>query len=512
MDPVMAVDHECIRSFRPFDDVEQPYTQPFCIRVADGRNVKERDVTPEAEGTWAERDRRSLWHPFTWIDDWDRNDPLVIVEGDGMFLVDGSGNRYIDGVSSLWCNVHGHRVPELDEALKGQVGRLAHSTFLGLTHPWGIELAERILERAPDGLTRVFYSDNGATSVEVALKMAFQHCRLIGKRKKRRFISLGNAYHGDTIGSVSIGGMEAFHGTFGPLLFEGFNAPEPNCARCHLGLIRDTCTMECLDRAVRLIEEKAQEVCAFIIEPLVQGAAGIIIHPEGYLAGVARACRDNDVLLVTDEVATGVGRTGSFFACEHEDIHPDILCLGKGITGGYLPLAATLVTEAIYDSFRGGPERTFFHGHTYTANPLACSVSLASLELMDTEFMEAVRRKGELMSEWMAKLSHRRGILDAGNRGLMGRIELAQEDGRSFPSSRRIGAQVCSEVRRHGVILRNLGDVVVLMPPLAISEEELQTIFQATETALGTVLEAEGLWTPRLTGDVDIMSDDRLQK
>ena len=318
----------------------------------------------------AQLDHRHLWHPFTQQRDWCEEEPLLVERAEGTDLIDTEGRRYIDGVSSLWCNVHGHRHPVIDRALHEQVDAVAHTTMLGLSHPGAAELAARLVEIAPPGLSRVFYSDSGSTATEIALKMAFQYWQQRGGQHVRRtsFVHLRHAYHGDTIGSVSVGGIHLFHSTYRPLLFRA-HAAEPGDAA---------------DMA-RVLASHEEEVAAVIVEPLVQGAAGMLVHPPGYLRAVRELCDRHGVLLICDEVATGFGRTGTMFACEQERVAPDLLCLAKGLTGGYLPLAATLAGERIYEGFLGAAEefRTFFHGHTYTGNPLACAAALANLDIFE---------------------------------------------------------------------------------------------------------------------------------
>ena len=326
----------------------------------------------------AAADRSYLWHPFTQQRGWAGEHPVIVERGEGTDLIDVDGNRYIDGVSSLWCNVHGHAHPRIDAAVRDQLAKVAHSTMLGLSHRPAIELAQRLVELAPPGLTRVFYSDSGSTATEIALKMAFQYWRQRGQ-DRRHFVALRMAYHGDTIGSVSVGGIDLFHSLYEPLLFETLKAEPGDVAR-HGAPARD----------------HRGDVAAVIMEPLVQGAAGMLMHPPGYLRAVRELCDRHGVLLILDEVATGFGRTGRMFACEHEGVAPDLLCLAKGITGGYLPLAATLATEQIYEGFLGEHEefRTFFHGHTYTGNPLACAAGIASLDVFSEErTLERLRGK-----------------------------------------------------------------------------------------------------------------------
>jgi adenosylmethionine---8-amino-7-oxononanoate aminotransferase len=412
-------------------------------------------------------DRDHLWHPFTQQRGWAREEPLIVERAEGTDLIDTEGRRYIDGVSSLWCNVHGHRHPLIDAAVREQLDRIAHSTMLGLSHPTAIELAARLVDIAPPGLSRVFYSDSGSTAAEIALKMAFQYWQQQGGEhaRKTKFVALRDAYHGDTVGSVSVGGIELFHSLYRPLLFDTLKA-EPG----------DSAEME------RLLVENEGEVAAVIMEPLVQGAAGILVHPEGYLRAVRELCDRHGVLLILDEVATGFGRTGRMFACEHEGVAPDLLCLAKGITGGYLPLAATLATERIYEGFLGEFEefRTFFHGHTYTGNALACAAALGTLDVFEQErTLERLQPKLVLLGALLEPLEAHPAVAEVRRRGTMTGIQLA-----GFPLEARMGHHVTLEARRRGAIVRPLGDVVVLMPPLSISEADLKRLLAITAEAI----------------------------
>jgi adenosylmethionine-8-amino-7-oxononanoate aminotransferase len=427
-------------------------------------------------------DREHLWHPFTQMQGFRDEELLIITRGEGVYLYDLQGRRYLDGVSSLWTNVHGHGRPELNQAVKEQLEQVAHSTLLGIAHPPAIVLARALAELTPPGLTKVFYSDSGSTAVEVALKMAFQYWQLRGQPRKHRFLKLSGAYHGDTLGAVSVGGITLFHDIFRPLLFETLEAPAPYCYRC---LEAGDCREQCLERLEELVAQHHQELAALILEPVMQGAAGMIPQPPGYLARVREVTRRYDVLLIADEVATGFGRTGRMFACEHEQVSPDLLCLAKGITGGYLPLAATLATDEIYQAFWGEFQefKAFFHGHTYTGNPLAAAVALASLEIFQKEqVLESLPAKIERLSQLLAAMKDHPQVGDIRQRGLMVGLELVQdrETRESFPPGRRIGHRVILEARKRGVILRPLGDVVVLMPPLCISLEELDTLARIT--------------------------------
>jgi adenosylmethionine-8-amino-7-oxononanoate aminotransferase len=415
----------------------------------------------------AKLDHRHLWHPFTQQREWAGEEPLMIERAEGTTLVATDGRRYIDGVSSLWCNVHGHRHLGIDRALRDQLGRVSHTTMLGLSHPGAAELAARLVAIAPPGLSRVFYSDSGSTATEVALKMAFQYWQQRGGQHVRRtsFVHLRDAYHGDTVGAVSVGGIAAFHAAYGPLLFRS-HAAEPGDAA---------------DMA-RILEANEEEVAAVIVEPLVQGAAGIRVHPPGYLRAVRELCNRHGVLLICDEVATGFGRTGTMFACEQERVAPDLLCVAKGLTGGYLPLAATLASERIYVGFLGAPEeqRTFFHGHTYTGNPLACAAALANLDAFERErTLLRLQPKIRLLAELLDEVEAMPEVAEVRGRGFMAGIDLGEHD-----PALRLGHRVTLEARRRGAIVRPLGDVVVLMPPLAISKGELRRLVAITREAV----------------------------
>ena len=439
-------------------------------------------------------DRRLIWHPFTQMKQWEATTPLIIEEGRGEFLKDIYGRWYLDGVSSLWVNIHGHRKKEIDQALKEQIDRLSHSTLLGLGNVPSIELAERLLSIVPEGLTKVFYSDNGSTSVEIALKMAFQYWKNRGIEGRDAFVCLNHAYHGDTLGAVSVGGIELFHEVYRPLLFRTFRAPSPYCYRCELGLDRQSCSMACLERLEEILKEHHEEIAALIIEPLVQGAGGMIVHPEGYLRAVRELTRKYDVLMIADEVAVGFGRTGRMFACEHEEVVPDFLCLSKGITGGYLPLAVTITTDEVYSAFLAEYRelKTFFHGHSYTGNPLACAAAVASLELFKKEnTLEGVRKKAGILQSWLKEVSGLSHVGDARGIGLIAGVELVKEKDKKepYPFHEQIGYRVCYRARERGLIIRPLGDVIVIMPPLSISEENLQRMLEIIRDSIRDVTE-----------------------
>ena len=442
-------------------------------------------------------DKQYVWHPFTQMRAYCKEKPLIVDRGEGSYLFDIHGNRYLDGTSSLWVNVHGHGKEEINRAIREQLDRVAHSTLLGLANVPSVLLAKKLVEITPSGLNKVFYSDSGATSVEIALKIAFQYWQQQEReeyRSKQKFISLREAYHGDTIGSVSVGGMDLFHGKFKPLLFEAIHAPAPYCYRCPLGKNRDGCSMECVEEVERILDRRHHEVAGFLAEPLVQGAAGMLVAPEGYLSAVSKLCKQYNILLIADEVAVGLARTGKMFACNHEGVQPDLMCLAKGITGGYLPLAATMATDVIYEAFLGEIDqfRTFYHGHTYTGNPLACAAALASLDLMSgTDFMESLQQKISFLSLGLEKFWKLKHVGDIRQKGMMVGIELV-EDGpskKTYPVSADMGHQVILEARKNGLIIRPLGDVIVLMPVLSMSIPQLEEVLNITYNAIKAVTE-----------------------
>jgi adenosylmethionine-8-amino-7-oxononanoate aminotransferase len=430
---------------------------------------------PMSAAELADLDRRYLWHPFTQQQGWADEDFPIIASAEDTTLYDTEGNAYIDGVSSLWCNVHGHRHPAIDAAIKDQLGRVAHSTMLGLSHAPAVRLAERLVALAPDGLQRVFFSDSGSTACEIALKMAYQWHHQRGEWWRAGFVCLRNSYHGDTLGSVSVGGIELFHSLYRPLLFDVWRAAPGDAG--HL-------------RAI--LAEHAERCAAVIVEPLVQGAAGIHVLPDGYLRAVRELCDEFGVFLICDEVATGFGRTGTVFACEQEDVAPDFLCLAKGLTGGYLPLAATLTTERVYEGFLGRHEefRTFFHGHTYTGNPLACAAALATLRVFEQErTLERLQPKIGLLSDLLAAhVGSLAAVREVRQRGFMVGIELE-----GFHVESRIGHRVALEARARGAIIRPLGDTVVLMPPLSIQPAELRRLVEITSAAIAAAVSEAAL-------------------
>ncbi len=456
-------------------------------------------------------DRKYIWHPFTQMKEWEEATPVIITEGRDCFIKDIHGKWYLDGVSSLWVNIFGHRKKEIDDAIKAQVDRISHSTLLGLSNAPAIQLAEKLVEitnralgnrqrakgeeiqyaysRSPLTLSRVFYSDNGSTAVEVALKMAFQYWQHLGEKQKTSFVYLNNAYHGDTLGAVSVGGVEIFHKVFGPLLFPAHKAPSPYCYRCELGREYPDCSLFCADQLEEMMKKHSHEMAGLIIEPLVQAAGGMIVSPPGYLKRVRELCTKYNILLIADEVATGFGRTGRMFACEHEEVIPDLICLSKGITGGYMPLAATLATEEIYRAFLGEFRdlKTFFHGHSYTGNPLACAAAVACLDIFrNEETLRNMTPKIELLDAWLRQLQELPHVGNVRSKGLMAGIELVLDKKTKQPYDweDKVGWKVEYHARNNGVFIRPLGNIIVIMPPLNISIENLDQLLKVLRDAI----------------------------
>jgi len=442
-------------------------------------------------------DHRHLWHPFTQMRAWLADDhPLIVERGEGNWLVDVNGERYLDGVSSLWCNVHGHRRPELDAALADQLGRIAHSTMLGMANVPAIELGSELAAIAPAGLTRVFYSDSGAEAVEVALRIAAQYWQLRGAPGRTRFLTLTESYHGDTVGSVSLGYSEIFHRHLKPILFPVLKTDPPHLFRFRRGMDAAAADEAAIAAARELVAAHRDELAALVVEPLMQGAAGMWNHSARYLAALTAIAREAGALVIFDEVAVGFGRTGRMFACEHAGLAPDLMCLGKGITGGYLPLAATLTSEAVFEAFLGEPHeyRALYYGHTYTGNPLAAAAALANLAIFrDQRVIERIQpRIAELRDGLAREFADHPHVADIRQLGLMVGIEVMQNRVRrtGYPPRALVGARIARAARKRGVAIRPLGDVIVLMPPLSIAADELELLLSATRGALDEVTAA----------------------
>ena len=439
-------------------------------------------------------DKEFVWHPFTQMKEYEEKDPIIIENAEGAHLIDSNGNKYIDGVSSLWVNIHGHKVPEIDEAIQHQVKKLSHSTLLGITNPPASELAKELIDICPSGLKKVFYSGDGASAVEVALKMAFQYWQHKGKERKTKFVYLENGYHGDTLGAVSVGGIDIFHSTFKPLLFESLRAPSYYCYRCPLNKTFPSCNIACADELGKILEENNEEIAAVILEPYVQAAGGMIVSPEGYLKKVRDYSDKYDVLMIVDEVATGFGRTGKMFACDYEDVTPDMLVLGKGLTGGYLPLSATITTQEIYDEFLGNYEefKTFFHGHSYSGNPLSCAASLGNLEAFkNNDTLKKLHEKIDFLEDELKEFNSLEHVGNVRNKGFMVGIELVEDkkSKESYDDKLKMGWQVADKAMEDGVLIRPLGNVVVLMPPIGIEMEDLKKLVKVTYKSIKEVTE-----------------------
>ena len=440
-------------------------------------------------GDLIERARGPIWHPFTQMSDWLDGHPVVIERGEGNYLIDSEGRRYLDGISSMCVNLHGHDHLHILAALHRQLDRLPHSTLLGLSSGPAIELAERLVAIAPPGLTRVFYSDNGSTAMEIAIKIAFQYWQQRGETARRRFVGLRGGYHGDTLGAVALGGIDSFHGLFAPLTFEALRAENAYCYRCPHGLAYPGCGIHCLESLEGILERHGDEIAGVVVEPLIQGAGGMLLLPDGWLRRARELCDRHGTLLVADEVATGFGRTGKMFACEHESVSPDILALAKSLTAGYLPLAATLASERIFEAFLGPVDenRQLFHGHSYTGNALGCTAALANLDVFARENVLArVLARSAQLARRLADLATLPVVGDVRQRGLMAGVELVRERAtrERFERADRVGHWVCMAMRRRGVILRPLGDTLVLMPPLSITESEVDLLADAARDAI----------------------------
>lgn len=428
------------------------------------------------------------------MQEWERHPPLIISRGKGSYVYDMEGNAYLDATSSIWVNVHGHRHPQIDQAIRQQLTRVAHTTLLGLSNPPAIQLAKALIHLAPPGLRKVFYSDNGSTAVEVAAKMAIQYWQQCSRPQpeKTQFIHLSMAYHGDTVGGVSLSGVELFRRPFSSLLFASHDIEPPYCYRCSLQLQFPKCRLACLNPLEKLLQAKHHEIAGLILEPMVQAVAGIIPSPPGYLKRVRELCTRYNVLFIADEVATGFGRTGRMFACEHEGVSPDIMAIAKGLTGGYLPLAATLTTTAIYKAFLGEvhEEKTFSHGHSYTGNPLGCAAALANLAIFKTErTLTKLQRRIPQFRTILESLADDPWVGDIRQCGYMVGIELVQDKTQkvSFPLSDRIGQKITMTARTLGLLVRPIGTIMILMPPLSATIKELSQMVAILKLAISVV-------------------------
>ena len=445
-------------------------------------------VDKETLAAW---DKRYLWHPFTQMQDWLAEEPVIIARGEGCYLIDVDGNRYIDGVASMWTSVHGHNHPELNTALKTQVDKVAHSTLLGYSNIPAIELAKKLVELTPVGLNKVFYSDNGSTAVEIALKMVYQYWQHKGESQRKLFVHFDKAYHGDTIGAMSVGGIDSFHATFDSLLFKGIRVPAPETYRSH-NTDDAAVKTQWLKAVENALSAHSGQIAGIILEPLIQGAGGMLLSPRGFLKDLSALAKRSRTLLIVDEVMTGFGRTGKMWACEHESVAPDLLCTAKGLAAGYLPLAATLTTDEIYNAFLGEYRdlKTFFHGHTFTGNPLACAVALENIAIFEREnllsrLQPTIAHFKNRLQEFY-RLSH---VSDVRVCGLAAGIDLMKnpDTHTPYPFEEKVGIRVCKEALTHGALLRPLVNTIVLMPPLQISISALDTLLDIVYASIEAV-------------------------
>jgi len=432
---------------------------------------------------WVEKDLKYVWHPYTQMKDCQTHLPILIERADGIKLYDSDGKFYYDTISSWWCNVHGHNHPRIKAAIKEQLDSLEHVLFAGFTHKPAISLAERLVSITPEPLTKVFFSDNGSTAVETALKMSFQYWRNIGQKRKTKFVALDHGYHGDTLGAMSVSGVDRFNSVFSPLLFQSFKAPSPYCYRCPVGKEKSSCDIACLKPLEEILENNSNEIAAMILEPLVMAAGGMIIYPGEYLEKAAALVRKHNVHLIVDEIATGFGRTGRMFACDHVNIEPDFMCQSKGITGGYLPLAATLTTDEVYSAFYDDyeKEKTFYHGHTYTANPISCSAALASLDVFQEEdTIGKLSKVIPLIRKGLGKIKELPYVGDVRHIGMIGAVELVEnkESKKVFNSNRRIVLEIYKKGLERNLLLRPLGNIIYFFLPLCIKEAEVSYIME----------------------------------
>lgn len=440
------------------------------------------------------KDFDNIWHPFTQMKDFETDKPVVIERGKGIYVWDMQGNKYIDAVASWWVNTLGHSNDRLNKTLCAQAEKIEHVLFAGFTHKPAIELAEKLVELSPEPLKKVFFSDNGSTAVEVSVKMAYQYWVQVGHPEKSKFIAIKNSYHGDTLGAVSIGGCGLYHGLYGPLLFEVYQSPSPYCYRCPMGKTQGECGFECAYEIEEILKKDAQNIAAMVVEPMIQGAGGMMVYPAEYLKIVRELCDKYNILLIDDEVAMGFWRTGKFVACQHAGISPDIMCLAKGITAGYMPLAVTLCTQKIYDAFYDDYEKTktFYHGHSFTANPLACAVAVENLKIFEEEkIAEKILPKIECLKNGLEKFKNLKNVGDVRHLGMIGVVEIVKDKSTKepFEFDKRIEREIYKQGLKNGIIMRPLGNVFYFMPPYVITEEEISEMLDIAYKTIEEVLE-----------------------
>lgn len=438
---------------------------------------------------WLSKDSKYIWHPYTQMKDCEKNPLILIEKAKGIKLYDDKGKVYYDTISSWWCNIHGHSHPKINKAIKKQVDLFEHVLFAGFSHKPAIDLAQKIIAITPSSLKKVFFSDNGSTAVEVSLKMSFQYWQNMGKKKKTKFLSLDMAYHGDTVGAMSVSGVDLFNEVFSPLFFESFKAPSPYCYRCPKGKNKENCQIECADEMEKILKKNSAAIAALILEPMVMAAGGMIVYPKEYLKRVSILAKKYNVHLIVDEVAVGFGRTGKMFACEHADVKPDFMCISKGLTSGYLPLSATLTTNKIYNQFYADydKKKTFYHGHTFTANPIGCAAALASLQVFkDEKSLDKVNKLAPIFHRRLESFRDYDLVGDVRYIGMIGAIELVKDKKtkKGFSLNERIGLKVYKEGLKKGLVLRPLGSIVYFFLPFCISRFQLEEIMDRTKSII----------------------------
>ena len=445
---------------------------------------------------WVEKDLKYVWHPDTQMKQYEGSNfkPTIIERGEGIYLYDIDGNQYIDGISSWWVNMLGHSNPKLNKVLTQQAEKIEHVLLADFTHKPAIELAEKLVKLAGEPFSKVFYSDDGSTAVEVAIKMAYQYWYQKGKPEKKHFVSMTESYHGDTLGSVSVGGIDIYKKIFNPLVFETLKVCAPYCYRCPKNCKQGQCDIECFNEVEELFKTRHNEIAAMIVEPLVQGAAGMRVYPAEYLKKLRALCDKYDILLIDDEVAMAFGRTGKYFAFEHAEIKPDIFCVAKGITAGYIPLAATITTDKIYNAFYDdfSELKTFYHGHSFTGNPIACAIAVENLKIMEEEkVIENLQPKIAKLQECLKKFQTLQHVGDTRHIGMIAAIEIVKDKNTKEPYlfTERIGHKVFLEAMKNGALLRPIGNVIYFLPPLIITEEEIEKLTKIAYNAIKTVTE-----------------------
>lgn len=442
----------------------------------------------------AEKDLKYIWHPCSQMKDYENFSPIVVDHGKGVMLYDKNGKEYIDIVSSWWCNLLGHSHPAINEAIKDQLDKIEHVIFANFTHEPAIELCEELIKIVPEGLCKFNFSDNGSASVECSLKMAFQYQYQTGKPQKKRFMCLSEGYHGETIGALSVGTMDLYAKIYQPMLMDTIRIEAPDCYRCSYGKCRDCCNCECFEKAEETFKKYADETAAVIVEPLLQGSAGMKIYPSAYLTKLRALCDKYDVLLIADEIATGFGRTGKMFAFDHAGVSPDIMCISKGLTGGYMPMAITITTQEIYDAFYAdyNEGKAFMHSHTYSGNPLGCRCALAVQKVLrDENIIEKAQKKAVYLNDLLNKrIGNYKNMGEIRHIGLINAMELVEnpETKKCFDGKLRTGYQIYKKALDMGLLLRPLGDVLYFNPPLIINESEIDSAVEICAAAIESVL------------------------